>query len=190
MICNSYDIECPYALSENAPVPCVGSFAQCNKVRKGEKDMGTFDKEKDRTCPGCNVPLAYDEVGPNELCDKCDKEVNSEPVQTMGRCIACGRDIYLIADSMPNGMCRKCDPEVQRDLARIEYEGKGHIYYIQFHNRHKMVLRHKDLLSEASLDKCFTKACKFNPDDPEAYMISAFGFTAVNPTAVLRVGAG
>lgn len=32
--CKNYNIECPYALSDSAPVPCIGSQEQCDKVRK------------------------------------------------------------------------------------------------------------------------------------------------------------
>lgn len=38
--CNSYNIECPYALSEFAPVPCVGSQEQCDLVRASQNYKG------------------------------------------------------------------------------------------------------------------------------------------------------
>jgi hypothetical protein len=31
--CKAYDINCPFALSECAPVPCIGSQGQCNHFR-------------------------------------------------------------------------------------------------------------------------------------------------------------
>ena len=31
--CPSYKIDCPYALSENAPVPCMASQVQCDTQR-------------------------------------------------------------------------------------------------------------------------------------------------------------
>lgn len=31
--CKSYKIECNFALSEDAPIPCVGSDSQCDEVR-------------------------------------------------------------------------------------------------------------------------------------------------------------
>jgi len=36
--CTLYKIECPYALSDDAPIPCVGSSAQCQARRKEVKD--------------------------------------------------------------------------------------------------------------------------------------------------------
>lgn len=40
--CRNYDIECPFALSEYAPVPCIGSWKQCDEFRKGtqQKTLG------------------------------------------------------------------------------------------------------------------------------------------------------
>ena len=32
-ICSSYGIPCPYALSESAPIPCIGNQTQCNTWR-------------------------------------------------------------------------------------------------------------------------------------------------------------
>lgn len=34
----SYDLECPYALSESSPVPCMASQEECNKYRKGRSE--------------------------------------------------------------------------------------------------------------------------------------------------------
>jgi len=31
----SYDLDCPHALSEDAPMPCMGSQEQCNEHREG-----------------------------------------------------------------------------------------------------------------------------------------------------------
>jgi len=36
--CRSLKIECPFALSDIAPVPCVGSQEQCNEVVKLHKE--------------------------------------------------------------------------------------------------------------------------------------------------------
>ena len=39
--CNSYNMECPYALeSEMAPVPCVGSKEQCDMIRASKDYKG------------------------------------------------------------------------------------------------------------------------------------------------------
>jgi hypothetical protein len=44
--CKSYNIECPFALqSENAPVPCVGSQGQCDKVRGVESKAKEAESE-------------------------------------------------------------------------------------------------------------------------------------------------
>ena len=31
--CKSYKIDCPFALSEHAPVPCIGDQVQCDEHR-------------------------------------------------------------------------------------------------------------------------------------------------------------
>ena len=38
--CKSYDLECPYALSDMAPVPCVGSQEQCDMFRASRNYKG------------------------------------------------------------------------------------------------------------------------------------------------------
>jgi hypothetical protein len=38
--CDNYKIKCPYALSDEAPVPCIGTQNQCNVFRKeNEKNL-------------------------------------------------------------------------------------------------------------------------------------------------------
>lgn len=32
--CKTYKVPCPFALSENAPIPCIGSQKQCDAVRQ------------------------------------------------------------------------------------------------------------------------------------------------------------
>lgn len=33
MKCQTYKIECPFAMPDFAPVPCIGSFTDCETVR-------------------------------------------------------------------------------------------------------------------------------------------------------------
>ena len=44
--CRSYKTECPFALSESAPVPCIGDQKQCDEVRGITK---IYPPEKDTT---------------------------------------------------------------------------------------------------------------------------------------------